>query len=529
MTDAASGAAPDAVADISLSRRDDIALSRRDMTGLIGALIGAGLLPATARAAATSSAAAPAVPAYLGKPVAFSWEGLVKMARSMAAKPYVQPPVSPTAAKDFDTLARLTYGTAGSIARVIRLFPTSTAVAPYAVELNVVQNGQARPVVDTSDLFVGGTKADIAGFRVMASDGHADWLSFMGASYFRTSGSRDQFGISARGLAIDTGLPTGEDFPNFTKFWIEEITPDRFMIHAMLDSPHVCGAFAFDTRNVDPNGAVQDVQAQLFFRQDVKQLGLAPASSMFWYDQSTLNRTDWRPEVHDSDGIAIWPGDGEHIWRPLENPPSARIFTFQANSPKAFGLLQRDQNFDHYQDDGGFFDRRPNLWVEPKGDWGAGTVRLYEMPTNNENQDNMAAFWTPDKPVRKGDHIAVAYRLTWTSKDPSADDAARCVDIRVGKAGVADSPAIPGAQKFVFDFAGPSLTGLTGSSGVEVVTNLDKAQLLSTNVYPVYRGNGLWRAALDIKLDAAGPTDLRLFLKRGQGALTETVIKALKL
>ncbi len=234
------------------------ALTRRDAgTWLLG-------LAATAL---LTGAAPP--PGTLGAAEPFSWEKLVELARRTAKKPYVQPPVSPLAAKDFDTLARLTYGTAGSIEQVIRLFPTATAVAPYAVQVNVVEKGMARPVVDTSGLFVDGAKADPAGFRIMAEDGHADWLSFMGASYFRTSGSRDQFGLSARGIAIDTGLPSGEEFPNFTRFWIEHVETDHFMIHALLDGPSLSGAFAIDTRGGDGAGAVQDVMAVLFMRRDV--------------------------------------------------------------------------------------------------------------------------------------------------------------------------------------------------------------------------------------------------------------------
>ncbi|MBT0667985.1 glucan biosynthesis protein D [Novosphingobium profundi] len=491
-------------------------------------------------AAMLTTGAAPPAATMLGKAEPFSWDKLVKRARDLAAKPYAQPQVSPLAAKDFDTLARLTYGSASAVANVIRFFPTATAVAPYKVGIDIVENGMARPVVDSSSLFVDNTKADIAGFRVMAQDGHADWLSFMGASYFRTSGSRDQFGISARGLAIDTGLPSGEEFPLFTHFWIEQLGADHFLIHALLDSPSVSGVYRIDTNGQPQEGATQDIKAQLFFRKDVRQLGMAPASSMFWYDQASRayprppRGPDWRPEVHDSDGLAIRSGNGEQVWRPLENAVKPTSFTFTDNSPKAFGLLQRDQDFAHYQDDGSWYDRRPSLWVEPTSDWGKGAVKLYEMPTDNENQDNIAAFWTPEKPVRAGDELAFSYRLTWTCKDPSESAIARCVNDWSGKAGLADAPAIEGARKFVFDFAGPALAGLDRSSGVEVVAQLPEGALLASEAYPVSGQNALWRVKLDIRLAPAqsansigNPMDLRLFLKRGKDALSETVIKAL--
>ena len=510
-------------------------LNRREASGLL-----LGLATVLAGGAFPRAALAAAEPAtMLGDPEPFSWDILVKRARSLARAAYQAPEISSRAAQDFDTLARLTYGDAHAVANVVRFFPTATAVSPYAVGIDVVTDGMARPVVDNSSLFVGEEEADIAGFRVMAADGHADWLSFMGASYFRTSGSRDQFGISARGLAIDTGLASGEEFPRFTHFWIEQAGADHFVIHALLDSPSVAGAYRIDTRGGGDAGVVQDVKAQLFIRKDIQQLGIAPMSSMFWFDQASRSYPrpprgpDWRPEVHDSDGLLIRAGNGEQVWRPLENALHPITFSFTADNPSAFGLLQRDQTFDHYQDDGSWYDRRPSLWIEPTSDWGKGAVRLYEMPTDNENQDNVAAFWTPAKPVRKGDEMAFGYRLTWTSDDPSQSAIARCINDWQGKAGLADGPAIAGARKFVFDFAGPSLAGLDRTSGVEVVAEAPPAAILAREVHPVVGQTNTWRVKLDVRMsDAQGqgnPMDLRLFLKQGENALSETVIKTLNI
>ena len=254
---------------------------------------------------------------------------------------------------------------------------------------------------------------------------------------------------------------------------------------------------------------------------------------MFWYDQASRSYPrpprgpDWRPEVHDSDGLVIRAGNGEQVWRPLENALHPTTFRFRADNPKAFGLLQRDQTFDHYQDDGSWYDRRPSLWIEPTSDWGAGSVRLYEMPTDNENQDNIAAFWTPEKPVRAGDELAFSYRLTWSSKDPSQSAIARCIDDFAGKAGLADGPAIAGARKYVFDFAGPALTGLDRSSGVLAQASVSAGNILSQEAYPVAGQTDRWRVKLDVALPQEGAADLRLFLQRGNDALSETVIKAL--
>jgi glucans biosynthesis protein len=250
---------------------------------------------------------------------------------------------------------------------------------------------------------------------------------------------------------------------------------------------------------------------------------------MFWYDQSSPPaKRDWRPEIHDSDGLAIWAGNGERIWRPLENPPVAKLHSLRAQSPKGFGLLQRDQAFDHYQDDGVFYDRRPSLWVEPKGDWGSGAVCLYEMPTESETMDNIAMFWRGDKPAKAGERRDFAYRLTWTSKDPTADDASRCVDVYDGPGGIPGAPPVAGVRKFVFDFAGPSLSGLTRDSGVTPETDLPKGAIVSAVAYPVAQAGARWRVMLDVRTKDLSQPQFRLFLKRGETALSETVIKALE-
>lgn len=497
----------------------DVHMSRRTTVKLFAALAGACALPGGLRAA---------VSGRLGAAAPFSWERLVALARVQSRKPFVETPDSPRAAADYDAAVKLTYGNAGTIAGNVRLFPATRSTAPKPVRIAIVEGGQARDIVDTAGLFVGDAQTDPVGFRVMDAAGSSDWLAFQGASYFRSSGSRDQYGLSARAIAIDTGLSRGEEFPAFTQFWIEQTGPDTVRIHALLDGPSVTGAYAFDCRKGE-EGVTQDVTAALFLRRDVEQLGLAAASSMFWYDQSSPPaKRDWRPEIHDSDGLAIWSGEGERIWRPLENPDVAKLHSLRAASPKGFGLIQRDQVFEHYQDDGVFYDRRPSLWVEPKGDWGAGAVCLYEMPTRSETMDNIALFWRSDKPARAGQRRDFAYRLTWTSRDPSADQAARCVDVYDGPGGVAGAPPAAGVRKFVFDFAGPSLTGLDRNSGVSAETDLPAGSIVSAVAYPVAQSAARWRVMIDVRTKDLNQPQFRLFLKRGQAALSETVIKSLE-
>ncbi|MCJ2189121.1 glucan biosynthesis protein [Novosphingobium beihaiensis] len=491
-------------------------LTRREAATLLAAGFGLAALPAPLKAASPR----------FGTPQPFSWHGLVQQARRLAAAPYAAPEPPPHLAPDFDAFGKLTYGPAEALDGSIRLFPAARRIAEHAVAIHLVADGRARRLLDTTGLFTSGKQADPAGLRVMDEGLASDWLAYLGASYFRTSGSLGQYGLSARGIAVGTGTDEPEEFPAFTAFWLEPLGPGHIRIHALLDGPSLTGAYAFDCRK-SAAGVQQDVQASLFFRRDIARLGLAPATSMFWYDQHN-RRADWRPEIHDSDGLAIWSGTGERIWRPLENPSAARITTFQADSPKGFGLMQRDEVFDHYQDDGAFYDRRPSLWATPSGDWGPGSVMLYEMPTDGETQDNIVAFWTSDAPARRGGQRDFAYRLNWTSRDLSEGANARCVDMFEGPAGRPGEPPVPGAHKYVFDFAGPVLAGLGRKAGIEAATDLPAEAVLASAAYPVAGMDARWRVMLDVRTTTAPRPEFRLYLKRGDSALSETVIKMIK-
>ena len=222
-----------------------------------------------------------------------------------------------------------------------------------------------------------------AGFRVMAEDQTWDWLAFLGASYFRSPGAAKQYGMSARGLAIDTALPSGEEFPRFSTFWLEAVpgSRERVVIYALLESPSVVGAYRFDCAYA--NGVAMDVDMHIVARKPIERTGIAPLTSMYWYSETDKTKgLDWRPEIHDSDGLALWTGAGERIWRPLNAPPNVMTNSFVDENPKGFGLLQRDRIFDHYEDDGVFYNKRPSVWIEPLDAWGRGSVQLVEIPTN---------------------------------------------------------------------------------------------------------------------------------------------------
>ncbi|WP_349293243.1 glucan biosynthesis protein [Sphingomonas lycopersici] len=490
-----------------ISRRSSLAL-------LAGAMV------------AAQSAAAAGRPPKFGPATPFSWDVLVARAQALAGRRYVPRPHAPDFAPNFDAATQRAYGAAERLAGFVRLMPV-THLAREAVALNLVEGGMARPLLAANGLFAGNNATDPAGFRVLNPNLAGDWLAFLGASYFRAVGPQDQYGLSARGIAVDTGLDGPEEFPSFTEFWIEAASPGRLRVHALLDGASVTGAFAFDCA-LTPEGVTQAVRSSLFFRRDIRRLGIAPATSMFWYDQNDRRvATDWRPEIHDSDGLAIWSGSGERIWRPLANPPHPRTVSFRADGVKGFGLIQRDQRFADYQDDGAFYDRRPSLWIEPVGDWGKGSVLLYEMPTDSETNDNIVAFWHSDQPARAGERRDFAYRLRWMSQDPFDGNAARVVDNWSGAAGIPGGDTIPGARKYVVDFEGKALAGLDRQSGVEAVVNVAKPALLAVAAYPLARQSGRWRVTLDIRTDASNPKDLRLFLRHNNSALSETLIEPL--
>lgn len=491
---------------------------------------------------ASLAKASPSVP-RLGLPQSFSFDKLRDRAKMLAETPYV-PPVPPAhgiiSKIDFDTIQKIKFRAnralwaEGSGAYPVRLFHLNE-YNTLPVRINELASGMAREVLYSTDDFDYGDTglrrtlpADLgySGFRVMdARDKETDWLAFQGASYFRCCGEEEQYGASARGIAIDTAMPHPEEFPRFTEFWLTEPETGNALItvYALLDGPSVTGAYRFDCRN--ERGAVMDVTAELFARNDVARLGLAPLTSMYWYganDKRTA--TDWRPEIHDSDGLAMWTGNGERIWRPLYNPESVRTNSFLDTNPKGFGLMQRQRDFAAYQDDGAFYNRRPSIWVEPVGDWGEGAVQLVEIPTIDEIHDNIVAYWQPKKPVRRGDRLSFSYRLYWRNDEPNPPtDLGRVVATRTGAAGVPGRPSPDDAskRKVVIDFEGGPLTAMAQRFDVTPDVTISRGTVDNAYVIKVV-GTNRWRALFDVHMTGNDPIDLRCYLRLDNETLTET-------
>jgi glucans biosynthesis protein len=368
-----------------------------------------------------------------------------------------------------------------------------------------------------------------AGFRVHV---HTDWdndiLVFLGASYFRAVGGEKQFGLSARGLAIDTGLDRPEEFPNFEAFWLErpEAATSRLTVYALMDSPSIAGAYRFD---ITPGSTLtMDVDAALYPRREVERFGIAPLTSMFQCGENDQRMAhDWRPEIHDSDGLAVWTGAGERIWRPLLNPVGVRVNSYVDEDPRGFGLLQRDRDFDHYQDDGAYYNRRPSAWIEPKAignrRWGKGAVQLVEIPTADETADNIVAFWSPADKPQPGQELLVAYRVHWGARVPFEPALGQVVATRTGVGGYVGQKRKHFSWRFTIDFVGGQLAALGKGAKVEAVIAASRGAIELTLAQPQVEIQG-YRALFDLRPtdDSVEPIDLRLFLRVGYEALTET-------
>jgi periplasmic glucans biosynthesis protein len=352
-------------------------------------------------------------------------------------------------------------------------------------------------------------------------------IVFLGASYFRAVGRDQAYGLSSRGLAIDTASPSGEEFPWFREFWLVRPAPgaQELTIYALLDSPSATGAYKFV---VAPGPETRvDVDMRIFPRAQIKKLGVGALTSMFLHGENGDGPVvdDYRPEVHDSDGLLIAARNGEWLWRPLENPSSLIVSSFATVGPRGFGLLQRDRNLDHYQDFEARQDLRPSVWIEPKGEWGAGRVELVEIPSNKETNDNIVSYWVPDAPVTPSTPVSLVYSMYWYGEDHTRPPGGWTNATRRDK-GPGD-----GARRLLVDFEGKNLGKIPPESVVEgVVTAATRggnggqrapAELLEQQVIhnPIING---WRLVFQVKPPDDEPVELRAFLRHGGDVITET-------
>jgi glucans biosynthesis protein len=379
----------------------------------LGTLSAAALMPAVRPrtvAAQTSDAT---------KASAFAAGDVQKQARALAAEKFVPPKLDlPKPLQDlgYDQYRSIRFKreraiwTGEGVPFLMELFHRGF-LFKEPVAVYVVADGTARRIVYSPDFFAfgpnvsppaDGTLTNFSGFRILAPINRAETFDecvvFQGASYFRAVAKNQGYGLSARGLALSTGAPEGEGFPSFRAFWIERPQPEAraIVVHALLDSVSTTGAYRFTVRPGDPT--VMDVEMTLYPQVELKLAGLAPLTSMFIFGPNDrMGIDDVRTAAHDSDGLAIWNGRGEWLWRPLTHPETLQISEFIDDNPRGFGLLQRHRAFADYQDLEAHYERRPSLWIEPIGDWGSGAVQLVEIPSNAERHDNIVVFWRPSR------------------------------------------------------------------------------------------------------------------------------------
>ncbi len=476
----------------------------------------------------------------------FDFEVLRFRAKTLASSPYVE---RPTRVPEW--LRSLTYDQHRRIGFVGERGVWRREQLPFrleffhpgfindrTVQVSQVERGVVSPIAYDpkmfafgSDLALGKIPPDLGftGFRVLhplnAPNAWDELVVFQGASYFRALGRNQRYGLSARGLALNTAEPGGEEFPVFEEFWVERPAPGahEVVVYALLDSPSVTGAYRFA---IKPGVAtVMEVKAALYARVGaaIKTLGLAPLTSMFWHGESSATvNNDYRPEVHDSDGLLMERGSGEWLWRPLANPAAVRVVSFADENPKGFGLVQRDRKFSSYEDLEACYHLRPSAWVEPIGKWGKGQVRLVEIPTPDETHDNIVAFWVPEAPLDPNQAYEFAYRLSWFTEGQDGSHqppAGQAVATRLGRSKTHE----PDLQRFIIDFDSTYLNARQAESKIESVLDVGAGATLVHEVLQKNPFNGSWRVAFALRPDGSGkPVELRCFLRQASHVLTET-------
>lgn len=403
------------------------------------------------------------------------------------------------------------------------------------VHINVVDKGKVTPVAYSSKMFdygqshIDGSKLPqdlgFAGFRMQyGTDWERDIIAFLGASYLRAVGTEMQYGLSARGLAIDTAMNRAEEFPVFTNFWFEKPQPksDLVTVYALLDSESVTGAYRFDITAGEPLKMRVDVA--LYPRKTIERLGIAPLTSMYMIGENDRRTNyDWRPEIHDSDGLAMLTGEGKWLWRPLGNPENLRFNAYMDNNPKGFGLLQRDRDFDHYLDDGVFYEKRPDLWIEPIGDWGQGSVQLVEIPTLDETFDNIVAFWNPSKPVVVGEELLFSYNMYWGTQLKMKPENAQVQSTYTGLGGVVGKKRDYYSKRFAIDFSGSVFRSIGEKTVVKPVIKASRGTVEITSARPQHHIGG-YRAMFDLVPpdETQTPINIEVYLEANGQRISET-------
>jgi glucans biosynthesis protein len=480
------------------------------------------LLAGPAEAAKAPAAKTPP-PQPVESPVPNPFLEVVKKAQKRASRSYKE-------AEDFvpDFLRSLT----GSQWQTIRFKPEQTLwrnqnlpfevemihsgfIYDHSVTVNEVTSSGVTTINFSPEMFSYGNKAladkikqtssGFAGFTInypLNTPYYKDTVTaFLGASYFRGMGKHSRMGLYARGMALNTGLPDGEEFPYFREFWlVRPKDQDKSLtVCALIESPSIAGAFKYV---ITPGtSTVMDIEARIFLRKNAAwplKVGVAPLTSMFLHSESINGMPgDYRPEVHNSDGLLFSAGENAWRWSPLTNPARLAINTFPIENPRGFGLMQRDNNFDHYQDIEARFDMRPSLWVEPQGDWGNGRIELVEIPSSEEIHDNIVAFWVPDPKTpedggKEAQALSFAYKLYWMTPGVTPHALGRATGTRIIKNAELTT--------FIIDFESETLKALPAETGLTSLIEGPEHAPIVDKTLTKNPATGGWRLRFSVKV-----------------------------
>jgi glucans biosynthesis protein len=464
----------------------------------------------------------------------FSIDWLLAKARDVASREYTPAPLIPEPWRtlSFDDFGHIWFDSRNAIwmdeDRPVKLdLFTAGLFVTRPTQINIVEDGIAKTLGYDLSLF---DKTDnfpdlpidetmgYAGFRLRTELTTAgifeEFMVFQGASYFRAIAKGQTYGLSARGLALRTGDPSGEEFPDFTHFWIEAPAPSQTttVVHALLDGPSTTGAFTFRIEAGHPTKV--QVTATLFPRVDLPHVGLGALTSMFFFDETNRHRfDDFRPAVHDSEGLMIVNGNGERLWRPLANPKRVEISAFVDTDPKGFGLMQRTRDPERFADLEAHYEERPSLWIIPEEGWGKGAVALVEIPTDKEIYDNIVVYWRPSEPIKAGSEHRFSYMMAWGDDPILLPDVAPIINTRIGK-GFDQIKSV-----IAIDYADHALFG-SDLSEVQIVISASKGAV-SEGILQRNPGTGGLRLAFSFLPDDVETIELRAQLLRNNLPVSE--------
>lgn len=508
---------------------ESMPIYRRDFVkASLHAGAGLSLLPFMGTSSRAQSTAAPVTHSFDNNTVR-------DLAKALAEHPYQAPSHAlpdALAHMNFDQFMSIAYNSekalwhGDNLAFDVEFFPRGYLYRPR-IEMFEVIDGQANSITYDPDLFTyrdGSLRitedVGFSGLRLryaLNTPGVMEECAvFLGASYFRALAKGQNYGLSARGFAQDTGTLKGEEFPLFRSFWLEKPAPgnDFVVIHALMDSPSLTGAFRFTIRPGDTT--LFDVESSFFPRRDIDGSGVAPLTGMYYFDANDRQHVnDWRPAAHDSEALQIWTGSSQQLYRPLTNPTDLQFSAFSDAGPYGYGLMQRKHDFRDYEDLALHYEKRPSLWIEPVGNWGEGSVDLVEIPTPSEVNDNIVSFWRPKHPLKAGQAYHFTYRMYWGWDTPWPTRLARVTATRVG--GVVDHPE---ARLFVLDFIGEPFHSLPKDTAFHLTPTTSAGTIRNVTLTPNPETQGL-RAFFELVPGTAKLCELQAQLTTDQGPISE--------